>query len=142
MTTKKVDVKAAEQRLKEAIDNAKRLKAKSREAKLQLKQAKKAAKRASKAARAARKESDDARRVHKKAVARADKAAKAPKPKKDGAARRTRRAKSLPAIVTPRKTSAGRLSARRPRSEPAATPAGVDFEVAFTDHDLKTLEPH
>src|SRR6266853_414342 len=54
MTTKKVEasahgsaepVKATEQKLKEAVDNAKRLKAKSREAKLKLKQAKKAAKR-------------------------------------------------------------------------------------------------
>ena len=55
MATKKVQasahgsaelVKAAEQKLKDAVDTAKRLKAKSREAKLQLKQAKKAAKRA------------------------------------------------------------------------------------------------
>jgi predicted flap endonuclease-1-like 5' DNA nuclease len=44
--------------------------------------------------------------------------------------------------VTPRKTSASRRAARRSRPESAATPAGVDFDVAFNDDDLKTLEPH
>jgi chromosome segregation ATPase len=96
--------RAAQRTLNDALETAKQLKAKSRDAKRRVKVAKKAAKKASKDARAARKAADKARRQHQKAVARAAKVrAKAAKAKKEEK------------IVTPKRTSPSRNhpSARR-----------------------------
>jgi chromosome segregation ATPase len=137
MTTKKAKPSAheladlartAEQKLNETVDTAKRLKAKSRDAKRKLKQAKKAAKQAARAARTARKESADARRVYEKAAARAGKA-------------RTKASKAREPIVTPKRSTSRRHAARRRHADPVAPPNGVDLDVAFSDADLKALEP-
>ena len=86
-------IRTAEQAFNDALGTAKRLKAKSREAKRSLKQAKKVAKKASKASRAARKEAEKARRRYRDALARAAK-------------QRNKAAKEKEAIVTPNKRSA------------------------------------
>ena len=100
-------VRAAQRTLNDAVETAKQLKAKARDAKRRVKIAKKAAKKASKDSRAARKAAEQARRLYKKALARAtkdrSKAAKA--------------AKKVQRIVTPKHTSRSRndpQSRRRP----------------------------
>jgi ABC-type transporter Mla subunit MlaD len=66
-------VRAAERQLNEAVDHAKQLKAKSRDAKRKMKQAKAAAKQAAKAARKARKAAEQAHHDFRKARERASK---------------------------------------------------------------------
>ena len=129
-------VQSAERALNEAVDNAKRLKAKAREARQQHKQAKKAAKKAAKAARAARKASETARRAYKKAIPRADKAARMTSA---GPARVAKAAGDVKAVVARRKAPRRRVEKPR-RPEPPPGPPGVDFDVAFTAADLAALE--
>lgn len=99
----------AERTLNDALERAKQLKAKSRDAKRRLKTAKKAAKRAAKDARAARKAAAKARRLYKRAVARVAKArTKAAKGKKEER------------IVTPKRTSPSRNHPPARRAERAS----------------------
>jgi len=89
--------RAAQRALNDALETAKQLKAKSRDAKRRVKIAKKTAKKAGKDARAARKSADEARRQYKKVVARATKVrAKAANAKKEEK------------IVTPKRRSPSR----------------------------------
>jgi hypothetical protein len=89
--------RAAQRILNDALETAKQLKAKSRDARRRVKTAKKAAKKASKDARAARKAAGKARRQYKKAVERAAKVrAKAAKGRKEEK------------IVTPKRRSPSR----------------------------------
>jgi hypothetical protein len=89
--------RTAQRTLNDALETAKQLKAKSRDAKRRVKVAKKAAKKASKDARTARKAAAKARRQYKKAVARVAKVrARAAKGKKEER------------IVTPKRTSPSR----------------------------------
>ena len=109
--------RAAEQELKDAVDNAKRLKAKSREAKQKVKQAKKAAKEATKASREAKKAAAKARRAYKKLVARVSKKQK-------------KAAKEREPIATPKRTTPSRnqprsMKKRERRIERPGTGAGV-----------------
>jgi hypothetical protein len=97
--------RAAQRAFNDAIQNAKQLKTKSRDAKRRVKAAKKTAKQASKVARAARKAAEKARRVYKKALARAAK-----ERKKAAKAR-----KGEEAIVTPKRTSPSRNHPRPAR---------------------------
>jgi hypothetical protein len=94
--------RVAQGKLNDAIETAKQLKAKSRDAKRRVKAAKKAAKQASKAARAARKAVDKASRSYKKAVARAGK-------------QRKKAAKAERPIVTPKRSSPSRNHPRSAR---------------------------
>jgi uncharacterized protein with von Willebrand factor type A (vWA) domain len=94
--------RAAERELNEAVDTAKRLKARSRDAKKKVKEAKKAAKEASKAAKAARKTAEKARRAYKKTFARAAK-------------ERKKAAKKRERIATPKRTTPSRNEPRSAR---------------------------
>jgi hypothetical protein len=111
--------RAAERELNEAVDNAKRLKAKSRDAKQKVKQAKKAAKAAAKAARAARKAAAKARRAYKKTFERVAKESKK-------ASKKTREV-----IATPKRTTPSRNEPRsvRRRERGAQRPGGGIWEV-------------
>src|SRR5438874_3739239 len=95
--------RAAERELNDAVDNAKRLKVRARDAKKKVKDAKKAAKAASKAARAARKAAEKARRAYKKVVERASK-------------KRKKAAKGRAAIITPKRTTPSRNEPRSVRT--------------------------
>src|SRR6266850_1393180 len=92
--------RAAERELTEAVDTAKRLKARARDAKKRVKQAKKASKEASKAARAAKKAAEKARRAYKKTVERASK-------------KRKKAAKEREPIATPKRTTPSRSERAR-----------------------------
>jgi len=98
--------RAAQRTLNDALETAKQLKTKSRDAKRRVKAAKKTAKKAAKDARAARKAAQKARRQYKKAVARVAKArARAAKGKKEQK------------IVTPKRRSSSRNHAPAKRAD-------------------------
>ena len=121
--------RAAEREFNDAVDNAKRLKAKSRDAKKKLKQAKKTAKEAAKAARAARKAVERARRAYKKTVERGTKEGK-------------KAAKKREPIATPKRTTPSRnepRSARR-RERDVERPRGGVWEVGEDSVDDEVAE--
>ena len=121
--------RAAERELNEALDTAKRLKAKARDAKRRVKGAKKAAKQASKAARAARKAAEEARRAYKKTVERAAKD-------------RKKVAKARQPIATPNRTTPSRnapRSARKRERRVERAGAGV-WDVGEESLDVETAE--
>jgi hypothetical protein len=91
-------VRAAQRTLNDALETAKQLKAKSRDAKRRMKAAKKASKQASRDARASRKAAEQARHLYKKAVARTSTAR----------AKAAKTAKKEEKIVTPKRTSPSR----------------------------------
>lgn len=98
--------RAAQRTFNDALETAKRLKSKSRDARRRVKAAKKVAKKAAKDARAARKAAQKARRQYKKTVARVAKArAKAAKANKEEK------------IVTPKRRSPSRNHAAARRSD-------------------------
>ena len=97
-------VRVAQRVFAQALETAKQLKTKSRDAKRRMKAAKKVAKQASKAARAAREAAEEARHAYKKAVARAARAHR-------------KAAKATEKISTPNRTSPSR---NHPRSSPRA----------------------
>jgi len=133
--------RAAEREVTEAVDTAKRLKARARDARKKVKQAKKAAKAAAKAARAARKDAEKARRSYKKTVERAAKEHK-------------KAAKKNEPIATPKRTTPSRNEPRSARwRERSVERAGsgiwevgedsVDAEVAESpelDSDVPAVE--
>ena len=89
--------RTAQRALNDALETAKQLKAKSRDAKRRVKLAKRTAKKASKVARAARTAAEKARRQYEKAVARVAKA-------RGKAAKGNKEEK----IVTPKRTTPSR----------------------------------
>ncbi len=121
--------RAAERELTEAVDTAKRLKARARDAKKRVKQAKKAAKEASKAARAARKAAEKARRAYKKTAERASK-------------KRKKAAKKHEPIATPKRTTPSRNEPRsgRRRERGVERASGGIWEVGEDSVDAEGAE--